>query len=941
MSKKLMGILLVMGVSLTATCSYGAILHEIRTEQTITRGAVHINDKLLMSNGWRNVNILKVDLGDSNIKVAPIESATGTERQTILKMVTDSGAVAGINADYFDMATSSTPSLGMLIEDGNLSHGYNSNYSSLGINKNMATFMIDETNNVSMDYYGVSLRISVNGTFIGGAGSKNNIPSSITRPIIVDRTYYQTTNNIVSSHPTLYTLVVENDRVTYKSKSGEKVTVPENGYVILVPESLANEYYSKITEGSSIQIDEILYLKDGITEAVNKMKLGIGGSGILMRNGSKYTGSAHAVSPASNVARTVIATVKGTNEILLITVDKGSGFTGINQTELIELLQKYHVEDAMYFDGGGSTTFVARNTGSYSAVLQNNPSDGSQRKVVNGLGVFTTSSAGSLDSLIVTPSSTRTFTGEKITLDMKGTDSNSNPVTVDTDKVIFSVTGGTGNFSGNTFTPTSSGKMLITAACNGIKQTVEIKVSDKPAGLSIEPGMIQLNEKDSKTVQVYGMDSEGYKIPIKAESITWTSDSSILSAADNKITGNTSGIGKVTASYKGVSGSAGVVVGTSAVAVDSFESNTGTWAGSTAAVAGTVFPCSEPKYHGEKSLKMTYTFKPSASKQVAYTVFKTPVAVSEEASSINLWLYGRNQGHTAKLEVVDAAGRTFYLKLTDSIDFTGWKYLSSSIPSDMVLPAKVTKFYVYAGSASEEITTAVYLDHMSITRGFREGSGMSARADHLRDPFYKATLQEPIGSQYIINVVGATKVDSLTLSDKDVSQISSKLSIGASLILKASSKNSELTLGASNYTYTNSYQAGTHQSTRFIMLGTGSGGLRTTDETGWTKMKSAVANSGSAKNLIIITSRNPLTQFTDTMEGEAFHQYLKEVRESTGKNIFVVYSGGTEPEVRIEDGIRYIRTNGIATSTDNYQDGSFVKFKMDGDAVYYTIEKFK
>lgn len=925
----------------SATYTYAAVLHEIRTEETVTKGAVHINDKLLMSKGWRNVHILKVDLNDSNISVQPIESSTGVERQTVSQMVANSGAVAGINADYFDMGTSNTPSLGMLIKNGNLSHGYNSNYSTLGINKNMATFMIDTSNTPSMEYYGVSIRISSNGTFIGGAGAKNNIPSTITRPIVVDRTYYQTTNNIVSKHPTAYTIVVENNVVTYLSKSGEGVTIPQNGYVIVVPESMANEYYTKITVGSTIDVQEVLYLKSGITEAVNNMKLGIGGSGLIMKNGVAYTGSAHTVTPKSNVARTVVATVKGTNEILLITIDNGSGYTGINHSELIELLQRYHVQDAMYLDGGGSTTFVARNEGSFTATLQNNPSDGSQRKVINGLGVFTTSETGALDSLIMTPSTERTFVGEKITLYTKGLDANNNPVTVDASNVTYSVTGGEGTFNGNTFTPSTAGKMLIIAQTNGVEKAIEINVSEKPVGLLIEPSLIQVNVNTPKAVQVYGVDKDGYKIALKAENLNWTSDNSAIGVTNNTVVATASAVGKVTASYKGVTGQAGIIVGSTSVAIDSLETNGGTWAGNTSTVVGSVFPCSEPKYHGTKSLKMTYTFKPSGNKQVAYTVFNTPINISQDASSVNMWLYGKNQGHTAKLEVVDSTGNTYYLKLTDSINFTGWKYLSASLPAEMVLPAKVTKFYVYANTTSEAVTTAVYLDHFSITRGFRQGSGLSARADYLYDPYYKASLQEPIGSQYIVNVVGPTRTDSMLLSNESISQISKKLSNSASLVLKASSQNSQLDLKPTNYTYSNSYQAGNFSNTKFIMLGTGSGGIRTTDESGWTNMKASIANSSEMKNIIIVMSRNPLTQFTDVLEGQAFHNYLKELRESTGQNIFVVYSGGTEPEVRIEDGIRYIRTNGVNVTTDNYQDGSFVKFKMDGNAVYYTIEKLK
>ena len=181
----------------------------------------------------------------------------------------------------------------------------------------------------------------------------------------------------------------------------------------------------------------------------------------------------------------------------------------------------------------------------------------------------------------------------------------------------------------------------------------------------------------------------------------------------------------------------------------------------------------------------------------------------------------------------------------------------------------------------------------------------------------------------------------MLLNNESISQISKKLSDGASLVLKASSKNSQLALNCSQYTYTNSYQAGTQNQTQFIMLGTGSGGIRTTDANGWIQFKQSIVKSNLAKNIIVVTSLNPLTQFKDALEGQAFHDYLVETREKTGQNIFVIYAGGTQPEVRIEDGIRYIRTNGVNVTTDQYQDGSFIKFKMDGDAVYYTIENFR
>ena len=199
--KKLVVTLFLAGMSFSTV--YGAVLYEDRTQETITKGVTYINDKLLMDDGWRNVNILKIDLNDSNVRVSPIESQNGTTRQTVSQLVSQSGAIAGINADYFDMSSSNSPSLGMLIKDGNLGHAYNSNYYTLGEKKNMATFLVDDCNTPSMAYYGVSIRINSNGNLISPAGGKNIVPASIKRPIVIDSTYYQTTNSIVSAHKTV------------------------------------------------------------------------------------------------------------------------------------------------------------------------------------------------------------------------------------------------------------------------------------------------------------------------------------------------------------------------------------------------------------------------------------------------------------------------------------------------------------------------------------------------------------------------------------------------------------------------------------------------------------------------------------------------------------------------------------------------------------------
>lgn len=138
--------------------------------------------------------------------------------------------------------------------------------------------------------------------------------------------------------------------------------------------------------------------------------------------------------------------------------------------------------------------------------------------------------------------------------------------------------------------------------------------------------------------------------------------------------------------------------------------------------------------------------------------------------------------------------------------------------------------------------------------------------------------------------------------------------------------------------YNNGYQSQDYQDTKVLFLGTDNGGLRKTGASQWTQMKQSLEGT-SAKNIIMVMGKNPLTQFDDAREGKALHDYLKELRETTGKNIFVVYAGGLEKEVRLEDGIRYIRVNGLAVPSDNPKDGEYLKFKMHEGTIYYTFEK--
>lgn len=938
-ARKLLLSFMIGSVALSSTyTTYGAVLHEMSRSQTVTSGATHISKQVLTDSGWQDFNILRIDLSNDHVSLKPIESSILGDRNTVLNLATQAGALAAVNADYFDMSTK-TPAFGPSISEGSLNNAYHNDYYTLGPKKYMGTLIVDQEGKASMDYYSVKMWIEVEGEQAFELSSVNKTPSSIRTPFIIDRSYYVNNAALISKYQQvgLYTVIVEDEEVTYISGLNEVVDIPTDGYAIMISGDTFNKYIPYLESSSNVVLKEVVTLNNEIVESIEDLQMGIGGGGLILKDGLAYAGSSHKVSGDKKEPRTIVANTYTPNEVLLITIDgRTNQSLGANHTDLISILQEMGVKDAMYLDGGGSTTMVVRNEGEMNLSLQNKPSGGTQRNVANGIGVFSTMPAGELAKIMIEPSRERTFVGERINFMLKAVDEYGNPVALDSSEVSLQVAGVAGSFDGLTFTPESQGDALVMVTAEGVTGTTEIKVT-KPTGLVIEPSTLQMGENTTKQVQVYGIDAQGYKVPLTSDQLTWTSEKGRVTAAGHTIASTGRSVDRLTATYQEAEGKLDVVVGDTTVALESFEELTGKWAASNKAVEGKVEASKEIKYHGEKAIKMTYTFNKDANKQVAYTVFEKPVLIPEDARSLNMWIYANGQGDTLKVQVEDAEGQVHYLKLADSLSHKGWKYMSVNLPEEMKLPAKMTKLYTYTSGNTEKRTNALYIDHVSITRGHRNLEGTTLRSDYRFDPLYKPTLQAPVGNQYAVKVVGPTALNGLTHSEETLKKMADKLSKDASAIIQASSSNLPLALTKETYTYANSYSDVGYKDMAFIFVGTEGGGIRQTNGSQWNQVKQSLEMAQS-NHIILVMSRNPLTQFNDAREGKAFHDYLKAYKDQTGKNIFVVTTGSTAKEVRLEEGIRYIRLNGLATPTDQVGDGEYLLFKVVDGQVYYTFE---
>ncbi|OOO00648.1 MAG: hypothetical protein ATN35_06350 [Epulopiscium sp. Nele67-Bin004] len=936
MKKKLIVGLLACSVlvPLHTTSAY-TILHTISDTQTITSGVEFTEDRHLTDIGWLDVFTLKIDLSNDNVTVKPIGASSLGEKQTVFDMVNYSGAIAGINGDFYD-TSSNVQAFGPMFSDGEALQVSDSERIGMGPAKNMATAIIDNNMDIYLDFFDTTIKFYNGSEYLGDAVSYNKIPTSLTAPILFDNQYMEDTSQIMEQHPWAYTVVIKNGIIVDHLAGGMVTNIPQDGYVLVMDQDSANRYFHQLQLGSEFYIEMSAHINQQVSTAIENIYFGIGGGGLILKDGQKYTGATHIVGETTANPRTVIATTNVPNEIMLMVIDGRGTSIGATHDQIVEILMRYRAVDAMYLDGGGSSTMVAREAGSFEAEIQNSPSDGSARAVMNGVGVFTTSETGQATEILVKLDSDRVFMNENIIFDIKAVDENNNPVEVDPDYIDIKAVGINGRLDNQTFIPTTAGKGLFVVTYKGIEAAVEVTVSEKPIGLIVEPSSITLDLDVPKMVNVYGIDKDGYKIKIDPSQLTVVDNAKIVAYDNDFLRAVANGVTKLDISYGGATAQLGVVVGDKVIPIDSFEQNTPIWGGDTVQVTGSIEEELDTTYHGERAIKMTYTFGESQIRQVAYADFDTPIPLPNDVSHFNIWVYGQSQGDTLKIEVMDNDNNKFYLKLADAIDFIGWKYLSTALPENISMPARVTKIYTSAQNVVEPRTSSILFDHSSVTRGHREETNINYKYEHIYDYSYQEEFENFVSTEQIINFMGVTTSNSASLDEYSSALLQTALLKDAARVFVANNNNN-LELGSIGMYNQSNFAVTQIGSTQVVQLNTDSKSLVKSGTTQLDDLKNTLAY-GNASNIIIFTKYNPLTGFSDQREGELLHDILLEHKEQTGKNIFVVTYSGAQTEVVIEDGIRYINTSGIVNNQDDVLGTTFVQFRLVGDEIYYTFK---
>ncbi len=452
--KLLIGAMLSLGIglSISNTSAYALTTYHMEsTRETVTKGVEYIHSQHLTEAGLQHVHVLTVDLSDDTLSVKGVESAVDAGlRETTTKLLGDHGAVGGINGDFFHTNLTYSYSFGPLVEDGELL------FANMVLNTESdqyGSFFMNENGETLFTYLNMSAKFT-NGTTSIDIATINKI-ATVYRHVYIDRTVGTTTDIVDDNIEGIIKIVVENGQIINITEPSVVVDIPENGYVILIH----NVNYGDAEKAFSIG-DNVTFSYEASVD-FDSMVTGFGGGSLLLKDGQTATVTPDL--PTGRQPRSAFGVSSDGKKAIFLVVDGRVDSIGATHDETAALMKQYGGYDAMHLDGGGSSTLVAKTPLDSNLVIQNTVSDGSERKVVGAVGVFQDREIGTINELKIEANTSGAMANAPITFTVYGVDENYNRVEVPIGEVQFDAIHKDGTWSGNAFTPASTGAFQVAA----------------------------------------------------------------------------------------------------------------------------------------------------------------------------------------------------------------------------------------------------------------------------------------------------------------------------------------------------------------------------------------------------------------------------------------------------------------------------------------------
>ncbi|MDW5593378.1 phosphodiester glycosidase family protein [Conexibacter stalactiti] len=658
----------------------------------------------LSPSGWTDAQILTVDLAEEAVTTDLLMAEHVGQAAPLTSMARSSGAIAGVNGDFFDIGNSGAalrPAIrsGRVVKSGSpetvvgVTNDRLGSLTSLALEAT-ATFPGDVRQQVrSFDALGAG-----NGTIAAFTSNWGAYSRALATGSSSDRAEAIVTDGVV---------------VSVDPAGAGEGTLPANT-IALVGREAGAAAIRTLRVGDAVDFQ---YRLNG--DGVDDLAFAIGAAHPLLNDGVVQPQGDQSTAP-----RTAVGFSEDRRTMYLAVADgRQTAVLGPRLAEMGELMKSVGADDAINLDGGGSSTLIARPLGAAAPTVRNTPSDGSERATPNGIGLFLAPGSGVADELVVSPSGeqARVFPGLHRTLGAKAVDENGGPVALPRGEVRWSanegaVPGGLLHAPENVF-----GHIRVRATTDTVQASLAVRVLGELA--EVEPSRRRLSFTDTSSsatvLNLTGRDGEGFAAAIDPIDAELDYDDAIVSIQPSgtglKITPKANGATILTISVGGQQVTVPITVGFDTITLDEFDSAANWTFRHDRSPSGAISIV--PGGHTGNGLRVDYDFTAATATRSAGARALTQIPLPGQPLRVSVWVKSDGNGQWPTLSLRDsssAAGRVLDLR-GDYLTRAGWVKVTASLPSSgVVYPVRLDNVRFIETAAARQYRGSLVIDDLQV-----------------------------------------------------------------------------------------------------------------------------------------------------------------------------------------------------------------------------------
>ena len=681
---------------------FPAIVTQAPTVVSVAPGVQEADYMLITVDGPLAIHVVALDPLHKDVRIVTVlaDDRLVSGGEGVSSMAARTGAIAGINGDYFDINATNAPT-NVVIDGGRL----------LRTPRKRAAFVLESNGARALTELSFSGTVAI-GTHSEPLAGVNQWPPPDGGIGLISPTLgvVPATSNVTLVSLTLLDGTPPLARYRAGAIVDNTVAQPPGFYLAIG----ARAYGPDTLPNSG---DVIAAAGDLAPIGLAQIAEAIGGGPVLLRDGRAFDDpdGPDGATFARRIPTSAVALAPD-GTIFLIEVDgrQPDLSIGLLRPQFVALMLALGATDGMALDGGGSSTLVAREPGASGATVLNSPSDGAERRVGDALMVYSDAPVGPASSAVVTPGTLRALTGSATrvsatTIDAAGHRVDPEPNAVPQYAVVPADLGWVVD---GAFVARRAGRGTLHVSIGGIVGDAPIVVADRPARIEIYPRPVNLAAGGRTHFTAHAFDAGGFPLALPT-SATWSAIGGTITPGGD-FTATTVGA-TVTLRADGTDATQRVTVGQHEVPL---------------ALPGPPTFASAPR-GGPGGLaldpacptcvRLNYDF--TGTQRAAYE--NLDARLPDGALGIAFDVDGDASGAVVRVTFVNAIDETFLVTAT-TLDFKGRRHVIARVPSSVGNGAHVASIYVINGLGKGGIHTAgsiIISNLTAVLAGFGQAPG--------------------------------------------------------------------------------------------------------------------------------------------------------------------------------------------------------------------------